>query len=80
MRHSSKSKYAHRARLRFCKNTRYSAPIDLILTGKRSLEDWVAVLSEERELEQSAFQQSATQRRSSNQNEHIVQNAIEALA
>jgi hypothetical protein len=26
--------------------------VDLILTGKRSLEEWAAILSEERELEQ----------------------------
>ena len=46
------SKYAQRARRRFCKNTRFTAPVDLILSGKRTLEEWVAVLNEERELEQ----------------------------
>ena len=54
MRYSFSKKYAGRARRRFCKNTRFTAPVDLILSGKRTLEEWVAVLNEERELEQNA--------------------------
>jgi fatty acid-binding protein DegV len=42
------SNYAVRARRRFCENRRV-APIDLVLSGKRSLEDWVEILNEERE-------------------------------
>jgi hypothetical protein len=45
-------KYAQRARRRFCKGTCFVAPVDLILTGKCTLEEWAAMLSEERELEQ----------------------------
>jgi hypothetical protein len=47
-----KHKYAQRARRRFCKGTCFIAPVDLILTGKRTLEEWAAMLSDERELEQ----------------------------
>jgi hypothetical protein len=46
-------KYAQRARKRFCKGTCFVAPVDLVLTGKRTLEEWATVLSEERDLEQS---------------------------
>ncbi len=36
------------ARKRFCEGRRI-APIELVLSGKRSLEEWVELLSEERE-------------------------------
>ena len=49
--HIRSQQYAGRARKRFCKGTRFEAPIDLVLSGQRTLEDWVGVLSEERELE-----------------------------
>jgi hypothetical protein len=48
-RNSKKSKYAQHARKRFCKGTGYNAPIDLVLNGLRTLEEWTEVLSEERE-------------------------------
>jgi hypothetical protein len=55
-------KYAQRARRRFCKGTCFVAPVDLVLTGKRTLEEWAAVLSEERELEQSKHSLNQTSR------------------
>jgi hypothetical protein len=42
--------YAQRARRRFCKGTCFVAPVDLVLTGKRTLEEWARVLAEERDL------------------------------
>ncbi len=51
MKHRQHLKYAQRARKRFCKGTCFVAPVDLVLTGKRTLEEWAAILSEERELE-----------------------------
>ena len=51
MRTPNQKRYAQRARKRFCKDTRFQAPVDLILSGQRTLEDWVEVLSEEREVE-----------------------------
>ena len=53
--HNRSQKYAGRARRRFCKGTRFNAPVDLILSGQRTLEEWVAVLNEERELEQATI-------------------------
>jgi hypothetical protein len=50
--HFRNHKYAKRARKRFCKGTCFVAPVDLVLTGRRTLEEWAAILSEERELEQ----------------------------
>jgi hypothetical protein len=47
-------KYAQRARRRFCKGTCFVAPVDLVLTGKRTLEEWANVLSEERDLAMQA--------------------------
>jgi hypothetical protein len=49
-----KHKYAQRARKRFCKGTCFVAPVDLILTGKRTLEEWAAMLSDERDLAMEA--------------------------
>lgn len=43
--------YAQRARKRFCKGTCFVAPVDLVLTGKRTLEEWAAMLAQERDLE-----------------------------
>ncbi|NJK45539.1 MAG: hypothetical protein HC933_15830 [Pleurocapsa sp. SU_196_0] len=42
------SNYAVRARRIFCAGKRV-APIDLVLSGQRTLEEWVAILGEERE-------------------------------
>ena len=42
------SSYAMQARKRFCEGRRI-APIELVLSGQRSLEDWVELLHEERE-------------------------------
>ena len=42
------SSYAMQARKRFCAGKRV-APIDLVLSGQRSLEEWVELLHEERE-------------------------------
>ena len=39
--------YAKRARSRFCAGTR-KAPIELVLSGERSLEEWVEMLDQER--------------------------------
>jgi hypothetical protein len=47
-------KYAQRARKRFCKGTCFVAPVDLVLTGKRTLEEWAHVLAEERDLAMQA--------------------------
>jgi hypothetical protein len=48
---SQKLLYAERARKRFCKGTCFIAPVDLVLSGQRTLEDWTAVLEKERELD-----------------------------
>jgi hypothetical protein len=48
-RNSKKYKYAQHARKKFCKGTGYNAPIDVVLSGLRTLEEWTTVLSEERE-------------------------------
>ena len=40
--------YAKRARSRFCAGSR-KAPIELVLSGKRTIEDWVEVLDQERQ-------------------------------
>jgi hypothetical protein len=50
MKHDKTYKYANRARKRFCKGTCFVAPVDLVLTGKRTLEEWATILAEEREL------------------------------
>jgi hypothetical protein len=42
------SNYAVRARRRFCDGKRV-APIELVLSGKRSIEKWVETLNQERE-------------------------------
>ena len=42
------SNYAVRARRRFCDGKRV-APMELVLSGKRSLEEWVETLNQERE-------------------------------
>jgi hypothetical protein len=47
-------KYAERARRRFCKGTCFVAPVDLVLTGKRTLEEWANMLAEERDLAMKA--------------------------
>jgi hypothetical protein len=47
-------KYAERARRRFCKGTCFVAPVDLVLTGKRTLEEWANILAEERDLAMKA--------------------------
>ncbi len=39
--------YALRARRRFCGRLR-TTPFELVLSGQRSLEEWIEVLSEER--------------------------------
>ena len=39
--------YALRARRRFCGRLR-TTPFELVLSGKRSLEEWIEVLAEER--------------------------------
>jgi hypothetical protein len=62
MKHQTSYQYAKRARRRFCKGTCFVAPVDLVLTGKRSLEEWAAVLSQERDLEQSKHNLNQTSR------------------
>ena len=42
------SSYAMQARKRFCQGRRI-APIDLVLSGQHSVEEWVELLNEERE-------------------------------
>jgi hypothetical protein len=39
--------YARRARRRFCAGSR-KAPIELVLSGQRTLEEWIETLSQER--------------------------------
>jgi hypothetical protein len=46
--------YVRRARKRFLNGLWHRAPIDAVLAGKRTLEQWTDVLSEERELERSS--------------------------
>ena len=58
MKNRKHPQYAKRARRRFCKGTCFVAPVDLVLTGKRTLEDWATLLAEEREL---AMQANAVQ-------------------
>ena len=41
--------YAKLARRRFCAGTRGKTPAELVLSGVRSLEEWVEVLQQERE-------------------------------
>jgi hypothetical protein len=54
MKRKSNYKYAKRARRLFCKGTGFRAPVDLVLSGKRTLEEWTAVLAGERDcVEQS---------------------------
>jgi hypothetical protein len=48
--------YAQRARRRFCKGTCFVAPVDLVLTGKRTLEEWANILAEERDLAMQAHE------------------------
>ncbi len=43
--------YLQNAKKRFLKGLWYSAPIDAVLAGKRSLEDWVDIVAQEHELE-----------------------------
>jgi hypothetical protein len=40
--------YATRARRRFCYGFRDKTPEDLVLSGKRTLEEWVEILFQER--------------------------------
>lgn len=44
--------YAKRARSRFCAGSR-KAPIELVLSGQRSIEEWVEVLDQERRRSES---------------------------
>ena len=44
--------YAKRARSRFCAGSR-KAPIELVLSGQRSLEEWIEVLDQERRRSES---------------------------
>jgi hypothetical protein len=50
MKYKNDYKYAKRARKLFCKGTGFITPIDVVLSGKRTLEDWAAVLAQERDL------------------------------
>ena len=40
--------YAKRARRRFCAGTRGKTPAEIVLSGQRSLEEWVEILQQER--------------------------------
>ncbi len=50
MKYKTDYKYAKHARKLFCKGTCFVAPIDVVLSGKRTLEEWADVLAQEREL------------------------------
>jgi hypothetical protein len=63
MKYKNDYKYAKRARKLFCKGTCFTAPVDLVLSGKRTLEDWASVLEQERDL---AAQASASKIMQSN--------------
>ena len=54
--------YAKRARSRFCAGSR-KAPIELVLSGKRSLEEWVEVLDQERRRSQHRVVKHSSQAR-----------------
>ena len=57
--------YAKRARSRFCAGSR-KAPIELVLSGKRTIEDWVEVLDQERQrCEHRMFKHNANARENS---------------
>jgi hypothetical protein len=43
--------YMTRAKRRFLEGTRFRAPIDAVLAGVRTLENWATILEEEREWE-----------------------------
>jgi hypothetical protein len=43
--------YLKRAKKRFLEGLWYSAPVDAVLAGKRTLEQWADLVAEERELE-----------------------------
>jgi hypothetical protein len=47
LKHRREPDYAKRARRRFCGTSR-KTPAELVLSGKRSLEEWVEVLNQER--------------------------------
>lgn len=50
MKRQNNKKYAQRARKLFCQGTCFNAPVALVLSGKRTLEEWADVLAQEREL------------------------------
>lgn len=50
MKHHNSKKYLTRARKLFCQGTCFKAPADVVLSGQRTLEEWVAVLARERDL------------------------------
>jgi hypothetical protein len=66
MKRQINDQYAKRARKRFCKGTCFVAPVDLVLTGKCTLEEWADILREERDLEQRKQELNQTSRALSN--------------
>ncbi len=46
-----KSTYITRAKKRFLEGTSYRVPVEAVMRGRRTLEQWVEVLNEERDLE-----------------------------
>jgi hypothetical protein len=46
-----KQSYLTRATRRFLDGTRHSSPVDAVLAGVRTLDEWALILQEERELE-----------------------------
>jgi hypothetical protein len=51
-----KQSYLTHATRRFLEGTRHNSPVDAVLAGVRTLDVWVSILDEERELEQTRNQ------------------------
>ena len=46
-----KSTYITRAKRRFLEGTSYRVPVEAVTRGRRTLEQWVEILNQERDLE-----------------------------
>jgi hypothetical protein len=55
-----KSTYITRAKRRFLEGTSYRAPVEAVTRGRRTLEQWVEILNEERDLENLKHTMSRT--------------------
>jgi hypothetical protein len=55
-----KSTYITRAKKRFLEGTSYRVPVEAVTRGRRTLEQWVEILNEERDLENLKHAMSRT--------------------